>query len=166
MSDGPAGGRGRWSLAGVPHKGWYCINNEDLGEPSMRCQMCESSDIRYVHYMQHPNYSEVLACGVVCAGNTEQNVQRAASREKKLRSRAKSRANFPKRRRWYLNTKGNPQIRVGAFVITMFQKANGWGGVVNHPRLRNGAFTRERFSDLASAQMAAFDTMTFLEGAI
>jgi hypothetical protein len=163
MSDGPAGGRGKWSQAGVPHKGWFCVNSEDLGEPSMQCQMCESSEIRYVHYMRHESYPFELACGVVCAGNMEQDLARARGREKTLAGSARRRAHFPKRKRWRINRNGNWQIRVGSFTITMFKKANGWGGVVNHPQLENGFFTRERFADLQSAQGAAFDTLIFLQ---
>jgi hypothetical protein len=166
MSDGPSGGRGKWSQAGVPHKGWTCINYEDLGKPSMRCEMCESSEIRYVHYMQHPHYSGVLSCGVICAGHMEQDLVQAAGREKKLKGNARRRANFPNRKKWYVNRNGRPQIKIRAFTITMFHKPNGWGGVVNHPRLTNGVFTRERFPDLATAQRAAFDTLTFLEDTV
>jgi hypothetical protein len=163
MSDGPAGSRGKWSQSGVPHKGWRCINSEDLSEPSLRCQMCESSEIRYVHYMEHDGYPGILACGVVCAGNMEQDLLRARVREQLLAGSARRRAHFPKRRGWHLNRKSNPQIKVGAFTITMFRKANGWGGVVNHPQLENGVFTRERFPDLVSAQGAAFDTLVILQ---
>jgi hypothetical protein len=28
--------RGKWSAAGVPHKGWVCVDIEDLGEPSAK----------------------------------------------------------------------------------------------------------------------------------
>jgi hypothetical protein len=44
--------RGKWSQPGVPHKGWVCVDIEDLGEPSLTCEMCESQNIRYVHYME------------------------------------------------------------------------------------------------------------------
>ena len=56
--------RGKWSEAGVPHRGWICVDIEDLGEPQMVCEMCESRRIRYVHHMQHPQFREVLAVGV------------------------------------------------------------------------------------------------------
>lgn len=29
--------------------------------------MCESVDVRYVHYMEPPHYPETLAVGCVCA---------------------------------------------------------------------------------------------------
>lgn len=74
--------RGKWSVAGVPHKGWICVDIEDLGEPSSECEMCESQTIRYVHHMQHPDYPGVLQVSCVCAGHMEGNL--AASRARKL----------------------------------------------------------------------------------
>ena len=43
-------GTGKWSQAGVPHKGWIWVDIEDLGEPSATCEMCETQEIRYVQY--------------------------------------------------------------------------------------------------------------------
>jgi len=40
---------GKWSQAGVPHRGWTCVDIDDLGEPSATCEMCETQEIRYVH---------------------------------------------------------------------------------------------------------------------
>jgi hypothetical protein len=50
-------GRGKWSKAGVPHKGWSCIEDGDLGAGNTQtCEMCESTQIRYTHTMTHPDY--------------------------------------------------------------------------------------------------------------
>ena len=68
------GTRGKWSQAGVPHRGWQCIDIEDLGEPYAECQMCESQIVRYVHYMEHHSYSEILEVGCICAGHMEGDV--------------------------------------------------------------------------------------------
>jgi hypothetical protein len=40
---------GKWSQAGVPHRGWSCVGVEDLGAPEATCEMCETQKIRYVH---------------------------------------------------------------------------------------------------------------------
>ena len=64
-------GRGKWSTGNVPHKGWACVGVEDLGEPGQICEMCETQDIRYIHYMEHPEYSHILEVGCVCAENME-----------------------------------------------------------------------------------------------
>lgn len=54
---------GKWSVPGVPHKGWTCIDIEDLGAPDAICEMCERQDIRYVHTIQNPDYAGTLHCG-------------------------------------------------------------------------------------------------------
>lgn len=161
--DGPRGGRGKWSNPGVPKKGWTCINVEDLGAPSQRCEMCEAVDVRYVQYMSNPRYEGILACGVVCAGHMEENLVSAQAREKTLRSTSGKRTRFPARRGWAVNKNGNPQIKVSGFRVTMFKQGKYWKGVV-HDRMRNKSwFTRDRFEDLNPAKMAAFDTLTFVQ---
>ena len=84
---------GKWKMPGVPHKGWSCTGYEDLGEPSATCEMCEVSEIRYVHYMSHPNYHATLACGCICAGHLEEDYEGAVAREKVLKSQAGRRKN-------------------------------------------------------------------------
>ncbi len=59
---------GKWAEAGVPNKGWSCVDTEDLGEPSATCETCEAHETRYEHYMQHPSYPDALSCGCMCAG--------------------------------------------------------------------------------------------------
>lgn len=66
-----AAGRGKWSQPGLPHRGWHCVDIEDLGEPQVECEMCESQTIRFVHHMEHPDYSQVLEVGCICAGHME-----------------------------------------------------------------------------------------------
>ncbi|QRY68214.1 hypothetical protein JVX98_07975 [Ensifer sp. PDNC004] len=158
--DGPKGGRGKWSQAGVPHKGWTCINVEDLGEPSMRCQMCEAAEIRYVHYMTHPQYPDALSCGAVCAGHLEEDLLRAEERDKSMRSTAGKRKRFPLRSGWALNRSSNPQITVEGFRVTMFSKGGFWKGVIHDKVTNQTYFTRDRFHDLHAAKMAAFDTLS------
>jgi hypothetical protein len=40
--------------AGVPHKGWHCIDIEELNEQDHICEMCEARQVRFVHVMEHP----------------------------------------------------------------------------------------------------------------
>jgi hypothetical protein len=56
---------GKWEIPGVPHRGWTCVDVEDLGAPDAGCEMCEVMEIRYVHYMQRPTYAEELAVGCI-----------------------------------------------------------------------------------------------------
>ena len=161
--DGPRSGLGKWSQLGVPKKGWTCINVEDLGEPSQRCEMCEAAEIRFVHYMSNPRYERVLACGAACAGHMEENLLGAQTRDKTLRSTSAKRKRFPARKGWAPNKNGNPQIKVSGFRITIFKQGHYWKGVV-YDRMRDQSwFTRDRFEDLTQAKMAAFDTFTFAQ---
>ncbi len=57
--------RGKWSVPGIPHKGWHCVDIEDLGSPQETCEMCESMSIRYAHRMEHPDYPGSLLVGCV-----------------------------------------------------------------------------------------------------
>ena len=41
--------RGKWSQAGVPHKGWRCVDVDDRAAVDHVCQMCESQAVRFVH---------------------------------------------------------------------------------------------------------------------
>jgi len=73
---------GKWSKPGVPHKGWTCTGFEDLGGSNEVCGMCEFQLIRYIHYMKHPEYPEVIAAGCVCAGQMEQDTGRPVIEKK------------------------------------------------------------------------------------
>ena len=71
---------GRWSEPGLPHKGWICIDVIDLGEGASKlCEMCEHADIRYVHYMAHEDYPQVLDVGCVCASHWKPTARRRGS---------------------------------------------------------------------------------------
>jgi len=65
----------KWSLPGVPHKGWTCTSVDDLGTPDQVCEMRETQDIRYVHHMEHPDYPESLGVRCVCAENMENDYE-------------------------------------------------------------------------------------------
>lgn len=80
--------RGKWSVAGVPHRGWMCVDIEDLSSPSAECEMCESQSIRYVHHMQHADFPQVLQVGCICAGHMEGSLAASSAREASMKSRA------------------------------------------------------------------------------
>lgn len=158
--DGPSGGRGKWSQAGVPKKGWECVNIEDLGEPSAYCEMCESSQIRFVHYMRNSRFPNELACGVVCAGHMEEDLVGAEIRDKGMKSNARKRKAFPNLKSWGMSGNGNPTLKQGIFRITVFEKRGFWRAVVNTRGSDDPLYTRDRFTSKEDAQRAAFDTLT------
>src|SRR4051794_39614902 len=78
--EGPSGRFGKWSQPGVPHRGWSCVDIEDLGAPDLVCEMCERQEIRSVHHMEHPDYPGSLRCGCICAGHMEEDLTGAQRR--------------------------------------------------------------------------------------
>ncbi|MDD8628118.1 hypothetical protein LAX03_20250, partial [Escherichia coli] len=119
-------GRGLWSSAGVPHRGWTCIGIEDLGEPNQQCAMCETSMVRFVHYMTHPDYNQELAVGCVCAGHMETDRKAAELRETRMKSRAGKRKRWLTRT-WKISKKNNPYLKSDGFIISIYKMDNGWG---------------------------------------
>ena len=157
-----AAGRGKWSQIGVPHKGWECVDIEDLGEPQIECEMCESQTIRYVHHMEHPNYSDVLEVGCICAGNMEGDLAAAQTREASMKSRVGKRKRWLTRK-WRVSAKGNPWLRADGYRITVYQRGAVWASTVaseDNSYLHHG---RRNFKTEGQAKLAAFDLITRLE---
>jgi hypothetical protein len=89
---------GKWKVPGVPHKGWTCIDTEDLMEGnSETCEMCEVQDIRFAHVMEHKEYPDLLRCGCDCAGHMEGNLKAAEARKRGLIKAVRSRKRALKR---------------------------------------------------------------------
>jgi hypothetical protein len=162
-SEGPPGGFGKWSQAGVPHRGWSCIDTEDLGSPDLVCEMCERQDVRYVHYMQHPDYPSVLQCGCICAGHMEENLTGAQRRDETMRSASRRRRAWPDRKSWKLSQKGNFYIKAEGYQVTVFQKGSAWSAVNSQPSTGFERFARRSYPTVRSAQLAAFDALMFLQ---
>ncbi|RWD77486.1 hypothetical protein [Mesorhizobium sp.] len=139
------------------------MNVEDLGEPQMTCEMCESAEIRFVHFMENDRYPGTLSCGAICAGHMESDLAQAEARDKKMRSNASRRKRFPDRAGWKVNQKGNHVLKANGYRITVFKKGILWAAVVSRPPVATPYFTREKFPTLEAAKMAAFDTMSFME---
>lgn len=153
--------RGKWSVAAVPHKGWVCVDIEDLGEPTQECQMCESQRIRYVHHMEHPDYSEVLEVGCVCAGHMEDDLSASRAREASMKSRAGKRSRWVSRA-WKISAKGNPYITADGYRITVYPRGEGWACTVAAIDRSRVQHSRRNFRTIAGAKLAAFDHITKL----
>lgn len=171
---------GFWSQEGVPHKGWSCIGVSDTrendgpgDEPSYsQCEMCNKYPIRYVHHMQHADYSGVVSAGCECAAKMEMNYQGAARREERMRKRAARRSGWLGRK-WKKSKKGDPYIKSDNFVVGLYRKSDRFGWWIKMtPRIGYGVETRKdihyepetRFStdlfyDESRAKIAAFNAM-------
>jgi hypothetical protein len=157
--EGPAAGRGKWSQPGVPHKRWECVDIEDRGELGDECEMCETVQIRYAHYMQHSEYAAVLQCGCICAGHMEGDLTRAQSRERSMKNAARRRLNFPHLKRWRRSEKGSFTIRYEGYRITIFRKGAIWSGVIADERTGAKTWARREHATHSHAMLAAFDTI-------
>lgn len=129
--------RGKWSQAGIPHKGWTCSGVDDLEEPSIICEMCESVEIRYVHHMYHRDYPLGLQVGCVCAEHMEENYIAPRKRERLLRAIARRKGSW-KRRTWRTSFNGTIFLNTEGYRLTLSQVAKntelGWIVTVAHRR--------------------------------
>jgi hypothetical protein len=114
---------GRWSEPGVPHKGWECLDVEDLGEGNTEmCGMCGVAEVRFVHIMRHENLADELRCGIVCAGNMEGDLGRAKAREAEVKKKAGRRKRFSSLK-WKKTTHGRRvNVRGCGCVILVYKK--------------------------------------------
>lgn len=162
-----ARGWGKWGQAGVPHKGWHCIDMDDLGPDRdhwQTCEMCETMEIRYAHVMRHPDYPTQLTCGCVCAGNMEQNLTAARRREALMKNDLKRRNAFPRLKEWRLSQKGNPWIQRDGWNVTIFPRGNGFKAVLS--RGKDKIFLPKIFPSVEEAKLAAYDTMHSSEAGV
>ncbi len=163
MSDSiPANARGKWSQAGVPHRGWNCIATRDLREEFedyLTCEMCETQTIRFVHTMEHPDYPTTLDCGCDCAGYMEGSRKRAKVRDADMRRRANRRQKFPERKGWKVSAKGNSHIKVDGYHCIVARRPNGFSVGITPPRAERPTWGRKTYRSLKEAQEGCFDAI-------
>ncbi|WP_408998399.1 hypothetical protein ACJ77P_12310 [Syntrophus buswellii] len=171
--------RGKWSVAGIPHKGWKCSYVEDLGEPMIKCQMCESNMIRYVYHMTHEDFPEVLHVGGVCAGYMEDDPETAWRRDRELKRQiarpkrwTSQYLEFMIKNRhllreqwlsmvWRTSEKGNLYISDSGYRIIIQQRFGRWTFIVADEQ--NDSFvynSKNKFPTLDEAKLAAYDHIT------
>lgn len=154
--------RGKWSQPGVPHKGWHCVGTEDRGEPTHTCEMCEFAQCRYIHFMGHPEYPDVLGVGCICAEHMERDYAAPREREKQMQRRTSRRARWLLRQ-WRTSAKGNPFLNTDGFNIVIHPAGSGWTFRISE---RDGSLTwpaKRRYPSEHEAKLGAFDMMMFLK---
>lgn len=156
-----ASGRGKWSRAGVPHRGWHCVEIEDRGSPDLQCEMCESQQIRYIHHMQHASYPAVLAVGCICAGNMEGSVYLAQEREASMKSRAGKRSRWVGRT-WKTSKKGYPYLTADGYRVTVYPRGAQWAATIAAVGSKQVHHSQRGFPTIQQAKLAAFDHITRL----
>ncbi len=154
---------GKWSDSGVPHRGWRCIDFEDLGNIDAVCEMCKIQEIRYVYYMQHSNYDDVLRVGCMCAERMEGDYVNPRKREHALKNANQRRRRWLTRK-WRVSAKGNPFLNTDGFNITVYQKPDGlWAGRIEDRLTGQSKKSRRQYQTEDQAKFAAFDAMIFLK---
>ena len=81
---------------GAPLSGWYCDYIYDVADEEadpdhidlFTCELCDCSQVRFVHVMRHDEYFETVSVGCICAGIMEGDILAARERERLMKNRA------------------------------------------------------------------------------
>ena len=146
---------GKWSHQGVPHKGWQFRSFEDLGDLVGTCEMCETQSIRYVHYMEHPDYGDVLGVGSVCAGNMGEDYTTAQERERQAKSKASRRTRWMQAQ-WRESARGNSYINRKGYNIVVYGSSGRWAYRIQD-RQTEQTWSEPGFASEDDAKLAAFE---------
>lgn len=151
---------GKWSEPDVPHRGWYCVAEFDAKEETgdlVTCEMCERSQVRFVHVMANDRYGAKLNCGCVCAGHMAGDIKAADDREQAMRSKARRRANFPKRKGWKKSAQGNAYIKADAVYVVISRTKSGLFQIgIKNVWEKDIRWGRLRYDSVEGAKSAAF----------
>lgn len=148
-----------WNTAGIPHKGWWCVEVIDLradGTPSEEtdyavCQMCGNERIRFVHVMAHPDLSERFDVGCVCAEKMSDDYEGPKKKESRLRNRAVRRARWLQRA-WRISAKGNSFLNLENYNLVVYPtKTQRWGYKIGD------RFSQKTYETVNEAKLALFD---------
>ncbi|MDT3687475.1 MAG: hypothetical protein RO009_20810 [Pseudorhodoplanes sp.] len=151
---------GKWTQPGVPHRGWHCVDIEELEEQDHLCEMCEARYVRFVHVMEHPNYPDTLRVGCVCAGHMEENLVGARKREAGFKSERSRRVRWLSRR-WRVSAAGNEFLNTNdGFNVVVYPRGAIWGARVEHRASGYQRTSKRPYKSADEAKLAAFDAMT------
>ncbi|WP_044876543.1 hypothetical protein [Paenibacillus sp. IHBB 10380] len=154
---------------GIPHRGWKSIEMIDLGEGLEgldaderkdyyeTCQMCSQEGIRFVHVMEHPNFSDQLRVGYKCAERMEEDYINPKKRESELRNKYNRRHNFLKKE-WSRNSKGNYCLKYRGYYITIMPskyKTDEYGVIFQKKAIWD--YKGRKTKSLFDAQLVAFN---------
>lgn len=146
-----------------PKRGWKCCRVVDLQarqgifyEPGS-CDLC-GRQLRFVHVMENPKYADCLRVGVDCAANLEGDPQAPLEREKRLKSLARRRTGFVSRA-WKKSGNGNPCLKIGGYIVTIFKNTRGPGSCYSIARKGEAPEYGNRYATVEDAQLGAFDRL-------
>jgi hypothetical protein len=160
---------GLWSAPNVPHKGWTCVEVEDLQVAEGACDMCLRESIRYVHHMQHADYADAVAAGCMCAEkmegdySSESRPSAAKQREAILRNAASRRGRWLALRSWRTSKKGNPWIKKDGLIVTVFAAGARFKFSIKMNAGGKTYFSLRSYPSADLAKLASFDALTLLQ---
>lgn len=150
---------GKWAKAGVPHRGWRCVDIEELDEQNHLCEMCEARLVRFVHVMENDRYEGELRVGCICAGHMEEDLDGAKRREATFKT-GRSRRSRWLARKWRTSASGNDFLNTpDGFNVVVFPRGGVWGARVEHRESGYARSSRRPYPTSDAAKLAAFDAM-------
>lgn len=159
-ADGKTGriGYGNWVKLGIPHKEWTCVGIKDHGVPTTVCEMCSAPLVRYVHYMQHPDYPEVLRVGEDCARHMQQPLVNPKKREASLQTLARLEKTLWTQK-WHVSQSGNLYARTVGYVLMIFGQEECWSVRVVNDTTKKRALSTKDYKTQEEAVLGAFDVL-------
>ena len=116
--------------------------------------MCETQSIRYVHYMEHPDYGAVLRVGRVCAGHMEEDYRAAQERERQAKSIANRRTRWMKAQ-WKNSQRSNSYINRNGFNVVLYRSSGRLAYRIKE-RQAERSWSKSGFATENDAKLAAF----------
>ena len=149
----------------APLSGWECLHMYDVeGDDNdlecinlFTCELCNCSQVRYVHVMHHSEYFEEISVGCICAGIMEGDIFTAKERERQMKNRAKRKENYLKRG-WHWSANGNRTIRYKNHQLTIIPSRydnGGYGVVIDGKSVWR--YKGKQITNTLSATLTAFD---------
>ena len=87
--------------------------------PEIRCEMCGTARIRFVHVMEHDNFDEVLGVCIDCATGMTGDTVNPGLIEKQVRKKSEVRDNWLAGH-WYLSARDNWVTQVNGVNMGVF----------------------------------------------
>lgn len=122
--------------------------------------MCESVDIRFVHYMEHPDFAEILAVGCICAEHMEEDYVVPKQRERRLKAIARRRLSWG-RRKWRSSGVGDFYLNSEGYNLTIHpdDEGNAWKVAILHRGTGQRQEGKRLHPSIDAAQSAALDAL-------
>lgn len=111
-----------------PQDGWWLRRWEDLGaDPAfwIRCDNKCGHRLRYVHFLNHHDWPGCIKVGCCCAAKLSSDYD-PTEYERRMISLAKREQLFVTSPRWRVSKKGNPWLKAGKRIVTIFSKGPWW----------------------------------------